>query len=326
MNTQPLRLIRSLILLGLLLLSVAQASAGPYFNSSEPGCDGSDPSVLWCDDFENGNWAQTYGETANPVNDGWNMTPFPPGGCPAVGGICTAGVALVGTPTNGAVCGSVGAVGTNCTASSGAHVDIGQAYFMGDHNLSGLDTHNEIYFRYYIKKIGPFIAGGEKHLTFNIFAGSGGIKFANLSSGGSGPDLIPPQGSGIHSEQMLIPAEGVNRDANIAPWNWIADTWFYLEVHLKLNTPGVSNGVYELWLDNCGPTGKTCPSTPTLRSQHTNVKFRNAGDNSQIGSIWLENWANPATSGVTFYDQIKVATKRVGPMNWMAPPSNLRVQ
>ena len=54
------------------------ASADPYFNSTEPGCDGSDPNVLTCDDFEDGDWYVTDGDTAgglaNPDNDGWGGT------------------------------------------------------------------------------------------------------------------------------------------------------------------------------------------------------------------------------------------------------------
>src|SRR5262245_49175420 len=40
----------------LALVAGPPASAHPYFNSSEAGCDGSDPNVLMCDDFEDGTW------------------------------------------------------------------------------------------------------------------------------------------------------------------------------------------------------------------------------------------------------------------------------
>ena len=66
------------------------AYADQYFNSAEPGCDGSDPTVVFCDDFEDGDWAFTdhdgmrggakvtpNAETYLP-NDGWWMDPYYP--------------------------------------------------------------------------------------------------------------------------------------------------------------------------------------------------------------------------------------------------------
>jgi hypothetical protein len=50
MTRHPLSL--ALVVLALGLGLTAGASAGPYLNSSEPGCDGSNPNVLLCDDFE----------------------------------------------------------------------------------------------------------------------------------------------------------------------------------------------------------------------------------------------------------------------------------
>lgn len=328
-------LVVSLILLGTILhLPVVEASAGMYFNSSEPGCDGTDPDVLWCDDFEDGDYGWTFTDPADPRNDGWLFTPRAPE-CGGENGNCQNGTLITASPLHGARCGGVGAGGTNCTASSGPTVsgsNYYQAPYMGDHNLASRKS--EIYFRYYIKKVAPFTAGGQKHLTFNRDQWDGGIWFANLTSGGQGPDLLPPQGSAKRREDMLIPAEGQMRTPNIADWSWVANVWFYIEVHLKLNTPGVANGVYELWVDNCGPTGTSCPASPTLRAQHTNVRFRSSSDNSLIGDVWLENWANPKSSGEEYYDQIKVATRRVGPMNVTGTggstppgsPTNLRVQ
>src|SRR3989442_12745260 len=50
------------MLLGpLLLLSAVQASADPYYNSSETGCNGSDPNVYFCDDFEHNGSGGTPG-------------------------------------------------------------------------------------------------------------------------------------------------------------------------------------------------------------------------------------------------------------------------
>jgi hypothetical protein len=75
----------------LVAATAAVASAGPYFNSSEPGCNGSDPNVLMCDDFEDGVWYGRDGDHATAEDDGWWGTiyanpitpPTPPAVAPA---------------------------------------------------------------------------------------------------------------------------------------------------------------------------------------------------------------------------------------------------
>jgi len=85
----------SIVLVMFLFLVVnADALADTYYNSSEPGCDGSDPTVLFCDDIEDGGWIETCeagnascctndpvcqangAGFANPNNDGWKGNGF----------------------------------------------------------------------------------------------------------------------------------------------------------------------------------------------------------------------------------------------------------
>src|SRR5437764_1153899 len=68
------------LLCGMVFLDVREAGADPYLNSSELQCNGSDPTVLMCDDFEDGDWAVSNCERptespgpSNPSNDGWCM-------------------------------------------------------------------------------------------------------------------------------------------------------------------------------------------------------------------------------------------------------------
>lgn len=314
----PLSLIVSLMLLPLqvcLSMSAVQAFADPYFNSSEPGCDGSDPNVLWCDDFEDGDWAQIYGSGgSNPtVNDGWVMTPWGQG-CPRRG--CQAGEVLQGLPKFGAACGGMGAAGTNCTASSGLRPNQpeGQALFMGDHDLKGatneFDGYREIYFRYYLKDLPGFQVGQEKMLSINqCCAGRGGIKFGNTFSW---------KRSGSRNIQVTVYTADVNLGEELHI-TLPAGSWWFIEYHIKLNTPGASDGVWEAWVDDCGVAGMSCTGTPTRRARYTNVKWVREGDMTTIGSLWLENWANPPSRGETYYDQIKVST--VGPIGFSSQPN-----
>jgi len=88
------------------------AGADPYFNSSEPGCDGSDSTVLLCDDFEDGDWFFD-GDATLPTNDGWNR------------------MSLDGaSPAGAARCGTAGAAGTSCAALRTLHA--------GTHSTTGI--------------------------------------------------------------------------------------------------------------------------------------------------------------------------------------------
>lgn len=102
-------LVRVICFLGFsLFLLSAPAWADTYFNSSEPGCDGSDPTVLMCDDFEDGSWADRCDNSQ--ANDGWcaaeYVSPDPKG-------------------QRFGRCGSLGVGGTDCVATSGEYVDLG---------------------------------------------------------------------------------------------------------------------------------------------------------------------------------------------------------
>jgi len=264
------------------------------FNSAEPGCDGSDPNILWCDDFEDGNWFVTSGDKNNPLNGGWVGSAF--GGPDPQG-------------TGFGRCGGLGAVGTNCAATSGPHNGIGQALAMADHDLGGLTSVSEIYVRYYVHPLAGYQFGQEKAVTFNrCCAGAGGVWFGTLFWNNSAPTEVGnPIFYAINQDLNL----GQNQGQNLGLQ---APNGYYIEVHLRLNTPGVADGVLEAWMDNCGPDGRGCTSSGTLRIRYTNVIFRLAGDNSLIGSIWIENWSNPPSSGEMYYDQVVAATRRVGPM------------
>ena len=75
----------------------------------------------------------------------------------------------------------------------------------------------------------------------------------------------------------------------------------------------VSEGIYELWMDDCGANGSECDGTPgTKRAHHSGLDW--GANGKKIGITWLENWGNPASTGEQYYDQFVVATRRVGPM------------
>lgn len=282
------------------------ASAPPalYFNSTEPGC-GTDPGVVLCDDFESGSW---YSKNCDEANSS--------GGLLQTKGWCGTIYANPIMPSGAAMCAGSGAAGTNCAASGGLHNGSSGGVNMADHNLGpNANGYNEIWLRYYIKPSSGYQYGAQKMITFNAtLAGSGGI-----SIGGSGSpfndgafDTCPVYDCNTTGEVFYYRQ---NQGAKLT-LSQITGHWAYVEMHVKLNTPGQANGVWELWLNDCGADGK-CAGSPTLRSRYTSVKWQGPIDNKQIKSIWFENWANPGSVGTEFYDQIMIRTN--GPVGFVRP-------
>jgi hypothetical protein len=79
-------------------------------------------------------------------------------------------------------------------------------------------------------------------------------------------------------------------------------TWFCVEVHMKLNTPGRSDGVFEFWIDG----------TPQARKDALN--WRGSYTGYGINVVTLEGWVNggaPQTQN-RYFDNFVVSTERIG--------------
>jgi hypothetical protein len=266
-----------------------------YYNSDEPGCDGTDPTVLFCDDIEDGSWSKTNCDTNggpdNSDNDGWCMGiyarwPDPQG-------------------TGYARCGTKGAAGTNCAGTSGLmkisksgpHSSgvMGKHWFAPNNSL-----HDEIWVRWYQKELPGFVHGHEKVLFIQDQRGAWIVIMNKYFGSGTMPTIAKKEDRWM----------GQNQGSKLAmePGNW-----YYMEVHIKLDDFGSSNGIYEFWMDNCGTDGLGCKGPGTLRARHTGRNFRTfAGQ--MISATWFENWGNPGSTGEQYYDQFYVATRRIGPM------------
>jgi hypothetical protein len=311
-------LISSVATLGiLLLLSGRQSYADPYFNSSEPGCNGSDPNKLFCEDFETpgvsgGRW---YAEDCDTANRNGGFASRTKGWC---GTIYSNPI----TPAGAEACGSAG-VATSCSGHHGALTLSDSGGNMADHGFKM--QVDEVYVRYYQRWLTGYRFGAEKVLTFNATPGSGGIKWGNLHLNcGTGSQSSTanlqwqPVGGGFTNCLSI---------ASIAPGNW-----YYIEVHAKLSTTASSgDGLLQVWVNDCGPAGTTCGTSPTLRLNQQNMSWDRKSSGELLGAVWFENWANPASSGTSYIDQIVVS--RTGPVGFMGvgaaklpPPTNLRIQ
>jgi hypothetical protein len=294
-----MRLVKIAFCLGLLLApGVPVALAGPYYNSTEPGCNGSDPNVLMCDGFESGKWyatdCDTSGGMTNASNNGWCGSIFANPITPAGAVLCGPGVTPFGA----------------CAANGGAHSGQGGRN-MALHHLKAATCGStgtelcgvgEVYVRWYAKWLAPYSFGAEKHM--NITNSDGDIAFANvqLNCGtGGASSTATPYIQVLHGMNICQPPNV--SDITIQP-----DHWYFFEMHVRAG----SSGLIELWINDCGTGGTSCGTAPILRTRLTGSLPGNA-NGSQIETIWLENWANPPSAGIgPLWDQLKVS--RVGPI------------
>lgn len=110
---------------------------------------------------------------------------------------------------------------------------------------------------------------------------------------------------------------GYYQNANGAPVGVRLGQWDKLKLHVKLNTPGQSNGVIQLWVNN------------VLKIDYNNVNIRESttyGVNKLIFGSYATR--ESPSAGVQWWDTIKVsATDPDGTTAVLPnPPTNVRVQ
>lgn len=318
------------LLLALLIVSwlftmfPLEAHAGPYFNSTEPGCDGSNSSVLVCDDFETpgeagGRW---YAEDCDKAATNGGIGIRTKGWCGTI-------YANPITPAGAEVCGTGVTPFGQCVGSAGNGRNMAMHHFKTatcGSNGTELCNVQEVYVRWYAKWLSGYMFGAEKHM--NITNSQGDIAFANvqLNCGfGSAQSTAIPYIQIIHGTDIC-------QAPNVSSISLQSGRWYFFEMHVIASA---TNGTVELWINDCGTGGTSCGSSPILRTRMTGISLPGNSNGSQIQTVWLEKWSNPSSSGNgPYWDQLKVSTK--GPIGFMGggsalstpppAPQNLRIQ
>lgn len=93
-----------------------------------------------------------------------------------------------------------------------------------------------------------------------------------------------------------------------------ADWWVCVEFHTRLNTPGASDGMCEVWID-----GK-------LDCIRTNLDFRGTYTNHSINSVMLEAYWNKGAPKDLYrwFDNFVVSQKPIGPI--VCPPNPMLIK
>jgi hypothetical protein len=198
--------------------------------------------------------------------------------------------------------------------SAGAlHLAFGRvpgSYF--DKGIRPDEDFREIYYRMYLRHEAGWQGSPAKLSRAFIFAGSDWSQAMIAHLWSSGDYLLIDPASGVNENGVVATTKyndfdhlrwlGYKRGLTPLFATEQADTWFCIEVHVRLNDPGQSNGVHEFWID-----GK-------LEARRTGLNFVDTYTDYGINAVYLENYWN---SGSTrrqerYFDSFVVSTQRIG--------------
>jgi|GEM_PF-944528 len=259
-------------------------------------CANPDPAWIFCDDFEQDRSAQyfegkTFVSNNRTAGEGWN-------GSTAVKGEFKQGVAGAG----------------------GMKVAFGKTESSYEAPVSH-DGENirEIYYRMYLKHDANWIGGGGYKLS----------RATSLVEGWAQPFIGHLwSGNGTANDEdknylLLDPASGTDEAGNLVSTEyndfdnlrWLGykrgltpifspdyvGKWYSIEVHIKLNDAGQSNGVFEYWINN------------TLQASSTNLNWLGNYDAYGINTVLFENfWNDGAPQDQNrYFDNIVISTEKI---------------
>lgn len=230
------------------------------------------------------------------------------------------------------------------TAYAGSH-SLRNAYATGVEDAGGLKlsfgktpvypkrytdrNFDDIYWRFYMKTGANWVGQPMKVTRATIFSSS---NWAQAAIGHLWQDETAGLGLGLG----LDPVSGVSGSTVVTTgWNdfphmtWLGkadgpqqiytsanrEKWFCVEVHMKLNTPGTSDGVFEFWINN------------TLQARKTNLNWRGSYATYGINALTLEGWVNGGApqSQNRYFDNLVVSTGKIDcyPSLRPNPPNNV---
>lgn len=250
---------------------------------------------IWCDDFEQDRLSK-YFEYDNP---GGNFVRVAGAGKDSSVGM--RGHFLAGANTAGDLHLAVGRTPSSYMKAVG---DTTKVY-------------REIFWRMYVRVQAGWKGGAHDKLSRALIFGTGGFAEAIAAHvwGGDVPDtnrLILDPASGVDAGGNLI-TTGYN-DPNLVYLGQASTVtpifdaahvgnWYCVEAHVKLNTSGLSDGVFELWINN------------TLEASKTGMNWVSSYSAYGINAVYFENyWNTPGAPQAEdrFFDNIVVSTQRIG--------------
>ncbi len=261
-------------------------------------CASPQAAWLWCDDFEQDRLGVPPAGGYFEVDDG--------------GGSFTR-TAAVGM--NGSF-GMQGHFGVGQVNAGALHIAFGKtpiSYFKQVD--AGTAIYREIYWRIWVRNQAGWKGGGHDKLSRGIVFASGAFAEAAVGHVWSSD---PPDTNYL----ALDPASGTDPAGNLVSTGYNSGltylglvrgatpmfdaahvgSWYCVEAHMKLNDAGLSNGVFELWING------------TLDAQKTGMNWLGSYSAFGINSVYFENYWNDGAPQAEdrFFDNIIVSTQRIG--------------
>jgi hypothetical protein len=236
----------------------------------EPSCPGGsspNPNVLMCENFEDGDFL-----------DRWDVGNHNGNLAPSQFVLCTAD--------------SFG-FHDRCAAWSNRLIFDHEWGFYGYDARRKFPPQSEFYVRWYQSSSNPYVWGTledksflihDRENTITAYVGSNRNDLPTVRDSGPGmpyianyQDIDRAETAGLYTKVNRFQNQG--RNLTLQP-----GTWYLFEWYVKLNTPGLSNGVTKLWIDDA-----TKPiSTQTLRMQYDDMRWLKADEiGKQFGQVRL---------------------------------------
>lgn len=172
----------------------------------------------------------------------------------------------------------------------------------------------DIYVRYYYRtnKFTYTAASGTKHIYYKSMANTSPNFFSinwfgSRELGFAGQiiaEICPTSGSGPYGSCNYYP--------NVASVPLNDNVWYCIEEHIKMNTPGVDDGVLEIWVNGVRTLGYY-----SERFRGTQVSGPN-GNSSNAYFDFLQIYKQNG-DGLMYYDQFAVGNTRIGCTAGSAP-------
>ncbi len=286
-------LLRSLLGIYFLLGCNNTIFSGTYFT-----CADAPVGTFFCDDYE----------SAEPLSDRYfessSSNFLPTDGVGTGGSRGLRAVFNVGTVNAGNVKKSFGRTPNN---------------YIGTHATNPTEDYDEIYWRVDVRTQPGWQGGGGNKLSrATAFAASNWAQgmIAHLWSDGPSGRLSMDPASGIDLSGNLA-TTGYNDFPNL---RWLGNKtgdldlfstensgqWYCIEAHIKLNTPGNDDGIFEFWIDETLQQGSY--------DLNWHATWNNDPENYKINTIMLENYWNAGSpvAQERYMDNFIISTAPIG--------------
>jgi hypothetical protein len=300
----PFRLHGPLLLVALTLQLHAPSVAGAI-EAQCPGGASPLPSVIWCDDFDDGTpLRDKYFEYDDDAGD------FVP--VPGVGVDGSVGMRVVWQPGEVSA-GSLKRTFGRSPVNSQSH--------------STLDF-REIYWRQYLRMAPGWTGNPDKLSRATILATPNWAQAMIAHLWGSGDYLLIDPASGTDPGGTLVTTtfndfdhlRWLGSQRGVTPIFSAAESgkWHCVEAHVTLNAPGSSDGVFEFWIDG------------RLEARRAALNWVGDWQSYGINAVFFENYWNAGAPGERrrYLDNLAISTTRIGCLDAVAPspPRNLQVR